>query len=59
MKTLKITLVATGALTIAWLLHIPHRVWPEHPQVADLFLGVIVCIVLQYTWPDTKSEPKK
>lgn len=56
MKTLKISVVATIALVLAWFLHVPHKIWPAHPQLADFLLGLAVCIVLQVTWPDDKSK---
>jgi len=55
MKTLKITLVATIAATLAWWLRLPHKIWPSHPYLADLLLSLVLCAVLQFTW----SEPKK
>ena len=59
MKTLKITLVATTAATLAWWLRLPQRIWPTHPQLADFFMALILCGVLQFVWSDPKSEQKK
>jgi hypothetical protein len=57
MKTLKITLVATIAGTLAWWLRLPHRIWPSHPYLADVLLSLILCVVLQFAWSDPKKEP--
>jgi len=59
MKTLKISLVATVAATVAWWLRFPHRVWPEHPYFADFLMALILCGVLQFAWSDPQSELKK
>ena len=59
MKTLKVSLVATAAAIIAWRMRVPQKVWPAHPQVADFFLALIVCIVLQVVWNDPEPAPKK
>ena len=55
MKTLKISLVATAALMVAWWLHLPAKVWPEHPMVADFLMALALCIVLQLVWSDAKK----
>jgi hypothetical protein len=52
MKTLKITLVATIAAMLAWRLGFAQRIWPAHPQLADFLLALVICIVLQFTWPE-------
>ena len=52
MKTLKITLVATIAALLAWWLGFAQRIWPAHPQLADFLLALVICIVLQFTWPE-------
>ena len=54
MKTLKISLVATAALMVAWWLHLPVKVWPEHPMLADFLMALALCIVLQLVWSDAK-----
>jgi hypothetical protein len=59
MKTLKISLVATLACTLAWWLHFPHRIWPAHPYFADFLMALALCLVLQFAWHDPKPEPKK
>ena len=59
MKTLKITVVATLALTLAWWLEIPHRIWPGHPMLADLMMGVVLCVLLQVLWVEPKAAQKK
>jgi len=56
MKTLKISLVATVAALVAWQFHFAHKIWPAPPQLADFLLALIVCVVLQFTWSDPKSE---
>ena len=59
MKTLKISAVATVALTLAWWLRIPHRMWPAHPMFADLLIGLVLCALLQFLWVEPKSAEKK
>jgi hypothetical protein len=59
MKTLKITAVATIALTVAWWLRIPHRMWPIHPIMADLFIGIVLCVLLQVLWTEPKPSENK
>lgn len=58
LRTLKISLVATIASVLAWFLHLPQKVWPDHPQFADFLLAVVLCIVLQFIWTDTPAGPK-
>ncbi|HVN21940.1 MAG TPA: hypothetical protein VMU05_24350 [Dongiaceae bacterium] len=58
MKTLKISAVATLALTIAWWLRVPHRIWPEHPMLADLCLGLVLCLLLQFLWVERTIAAK-
>ena len=58
-KSLKISAVATVALTLAWWGRIPHRMWPEHPVVADLFIGVVLCLLLQVLWVEPMPTVKK
>jgi hypothetical protein len=55
MKTLKITIVATLASTLAWWVGVPQHVWPSHPIVADTLLAVIVYYVVLYAWSDSKA----
>lgn len=55
--SLKISLVATLASMLAWQLRLPHKVWPAHPGFADFLLALILCIVLQIVWSDSKSAP--
>ena len=58
MKTLKISLIATLASLVGWWLHLPQKVWPEHPYFADLLMAFVLCIVLQIVWSDKKTEHK-
>jgi hypothetical protein len=58
MKTLKISLVATIASTIAWWLRLPHNIWPGHPYLADFLLAMVVCLVLQFAWSDSEAALK-
>jgi len=51
MKTLKISAVATIAALLAWWLGFAHKIWPAHPQLAAFLLALVICIVLQVTWP--------
>jgi len=57
MKTLKITVVATIAGTLAWWLRLPHKIWPAHPYLADVLLSLALCFLLQFAWSDAKKEP--
>lgn len=59
MKTLKISAVATVGLTVAWWLRIPHRLWPMHPMIADLLIGIALCALLQVLWVEPKSSMGK
>jgi len=59
MKTLKISLIATAASIIAWRMRLPQKVWAAHPQLADLILALVVCIVLQLVWNDPEPAQKK
>lgn len=59
MKTLKISAVATIAMVIAWWLRVPHKFWPSHPYLADTFMAVVLCVVLQVVWTDPKAGSKK
>lgn len=59
MKTLKISLVATVAMVLAWWFRLPHRFWPSHPYIADAVIALVLCIVLQIFWTDSKVESKK
>jgi hypothetical protein len=52
MKTLKISAVATIAAMLAWWLGFAQKIWPAHPQFADFLLALVICIVLQFTWPE-------
>jgi len=56
MKTLKISLIATLAATVAWWVRFPHRIWPAHPYLTDFLLALVLCILLQVTWSDPKGE---
>jgi hypothetical protein len=59
MKTLKISLVATLAAILAWRLHLPHRIWPAHPQFADFLLALFLCVALQFAWTDPNPEQRE
>jgi 1,4-dihydroxy-2-naphthoate octaprenyltransferase len=58
MKTVKISVAATLASFLAWRLGIPQAVWPAHPGVADFFLALITCLILQIAWTDPESKVK-
>jgi hypothetical protein len=58
MKTLKISAVATIAAMLAWWIGFAHKIWPAHPALADFFMALILCIVLQFAWSDPVSKPK-
>jgi len=59
MKSLKISIVTTLALSVAWWLHIPHRMWPAHPMLADVLMGIFLCILLQVLWVEPKPSEKE
>jgi hypothetical protein len=59
MKTLKISVVATVAMMLAWWLRLPHKFWPSHPYLADTVMAVVLCLVLQAVWTDPKIKSKK
>jgi hypothetical protein len=59
LKTLKMSVVATLALTLAWWLRVPHRVWPSHPITADLVMGLVLCLLLQGLWVEPETTLKK
>jgi len=59
MKTLKVSFVATVAAILAWRLRFPHKIWPAHPQIADFLMALVMCTVLQVTWPDPKPKVKE
>jgi len=56
MKTLKISVVATFAAILCWRVKLPQKLWPAHPQLADVLIAVILCVVLQVTWPDEERK---
>jgi len=58
MRTLKISLVATIAATVAWWFGIARNIWPAHPQVAGFLLALVLCILLQFAWPQPDKERK-
>jgi len=45
-------LVASVIGTGAWMLGITRAIWPEHPQLAVLFLTAALAILLMYVWPE-------
>jgi len=59
LKTLKISVVVTIALTLAWWFRLPHRLWPTHPMLVDLLIGVVLCVLLQFLWEEPKASAKK
>ena len=58
MKTLKISVVATVAMAVAWWLRIPQRLWPAHPLVADVLMSLFLCVLLQILWTEPKAATK-
>lgn len=56
MRVLWISVVATVASILAWQIRLPHKIWPEHPQFADFLMALVMCLVLQFTWPDGKKK---
>lgn len=59
LKTVKISVVATIALVVGWWLRIPHRMWPAHPMLADLLMGIVLCVLLQVLWVEPRPAEKK
>ena len=59
MKILKISLVATLGSLASWWLHLPGKMWPAHPLLADVLLGLVLCTILQMVWTDAKPAMKK
>jgi hypothetical protein len=59
MKTLKISLIATVAATAAWFLRIPQAIWPAHPQLADVLLALVTCVLLQVALTKAKNAKKE
>jgi hypothetical protein len=55
MKTVKISFIATLAAILAWRIRLPHKVWPAHPQVADLVIAAAISIILQLAWTDPEN----
>jgi hypothetical protein len=58
MKILKISLAATIASILAWRLRLPHRIWPAHPQLADLVMTLIIYVALQFAWSDPQADAR-
>lgn len=60
MRTFKISLIAslvgTAAGFWAWKLDLTSMFWPTHPQLAGVFLTVIVAIGVQLSWPADKAK---
>ncbi|HLW88028.1 MAG TPA: hypothetical protein VKR57_06010 [Terriglobales bacterium] len=60
MRTLKISLIAsligTAAGFWAWKLDLTKMFWPDHPQLAGVFLTIVVTIAVQLTWPADKAK---
>lgn len=60
MTTCKITLIAsligTAAGFWAWRLNLTTMLWPEHPQLAGLFVTLIATVAVQKTWPTDRSK---
>ena len=56
MKSLKISLIATVAATAAWYFRLPQTIWPAHPQLADVMLALVTCVLLQVAWTKAKKE---
>jgi hypothetical protein len=56
MKTLKISIVATLAIILAWKIRLPHRVWPVHPQLASFLIAIAICVILQLAWTEQSNQ---
>ena len=56
MKTLKISAAATVGAMLAWWLGIARKFWPAHPNVALFLFAVVICVVLQFAWPQADQR---
>ncbi len=52
------TLIATAVGLGAWFFGIDKNIWPSHPQVADLVLSMVVCILVKEMWPVQRGQKK-
>ncbi|MGA8762581.1 MAG: hypothetical protein WB562_06790 [Candidatus Sulfotelmatobacter sp.] len=59
MKTLQISLIATVAAAAAWYFGIPQAIWPAYPQLADVLLALVTCVLLQVAWTKAKNARKE
>ena len=55
MRTLKASLAASVIGTGAWMLGLPRKMWPAHPQWAVFFVTLALTILLYYVWPEPQS----
>lgn len=56
MRTLKISLTASVIGTGAWMLGLPHKMWPAHPQWCVFFLTLGLTFLLMYAWPEAEKK---
>jgi len=59
LKTIEISVIATLAAVLAWWMRLPHRIWPGHPFFCLFLMTLMLGIVLQVTWPDSKKSDSK
>jgi hypothetical protein len=52
MRTLKVSLVASGIGILAWLSGLTTVIWPAHPQFAAFVFTVIATVALFAAWPN-------
>jgi hypothetical protein len=60
MRALKISLIASSIGTAAgfwaWYFNLTRMLWPEHPQLAGIFLTIVVTIGIQVCWPSDQAK---
>ena len=56
MRTLKASLLASVAGTIAWALGLMRAIWPAHPMVALFFLTIGATVAIYYILPKLEKK---
>jgi hypothetical protein len=57
-RTLRASLLASVAGTVAWALGLMREIWPAHPQWALFFLTIGATVLLYYTLPNPEKKSK-
>jgi hypothetical protein len=55
-RTLRASLLASVAGTVAWALGLMREIWPAHPQWALFFLTIGAATALYYILPDSEKK---